>query len=50
MNFKDLKLGNKLGIGFGVLIAIALTLGIIAIVNMERISVESQFLTSGICS
>jgi len=44
MNFKDLKLGNKLGIGFGVLIAIALTLGIIAVVNMQRISVESGYL------
>lgn len=44
MRFKDFKLGIKLGIGFGVLILIAATLGIIAIINMQNISTKSKYL------
>lgn len=44
MNFKDLKLGGKLAIGFGVLILISAIIGIIAIVNMTRVTVESEYL------
>ncbi len=44
--FKNLKLGMKLGIGFGFLIIIAATLGIIAIVNMN----QSQAMADGLVS
>lgn len=44
MNFADLKIGQKLGLGFGILILIAMTLGIIAIVNMNKISKKSKLL------
>ncbi len=42
MNFKNLKLGSKLGIGFGALILIAMILGAMAVVNMARISTKSN--------
>lgn len=44
MKFKDLKLGAKLAIGFGVLIAIAIFLGGMAVVNMSKITTESEYL------
>lgn len=44
MRFKDLKLGQKLAIGFGVLILIAVALGTLAIVNMRNISTQSNYL------
>lgn len=44
MNFKDLKIGQKLGIGFGILILIAVILGVLAVVNMQKISVKSKYL------
>ncbi len=44
MKFNDLKLGQKLGVGFGILILISILLGIIAIVNMQSISVKSGHL------
>ncbi len=44
MNFKNLKLGVKLSIGFGVLILISIVLGSIAVVDMSRISTESSYL------
>ncbi|MFH1915431.1 MAG: methyl-accepting chemotaxis protein [Pseudomonadota bacterium] len=40
--FKNLKLGIKLGLGFAMLIAIAVTLGGIAVVNMQQVGGESQ--------
>ncbi|MBN1118988.1 MAG: HAMP domain-containing protein [Bacteroidales bacterium] len=44
MKFKDLKLGVKLTIGFGALITIAMILGIMAIINMSRITTKSEYL------
>jgi methyl-accepting chemotaxis protein len=44
MNFKNLKLGIKLSIGFGILIAISLILGLLAVVNMNNVTVESGIL------
>ncbi|NBC84083.1 MAG: HAMP domain-containing protein [Bacteroidetes bacterium] len=46
MRFKDLKLGKKLGIGFGILILIALALGTLAIWNMIRVSSQSNTLAN----
>ncbi|ADU61231.1 MAG: methyl-accepting chemotaxis protein [Pseudodesulfovibrio sp.] len=40
--FKNLKLGVKLGLGFGVLIAIAAILGGIAVLNMQQVGHESR--------
>lgn len=44
MNWSNLKIGTKLSVGFGSLIVIALALGILAIINMNAISVESRAL------
>ncbi len=44
MNWKNLKLGAKLGIGFGILILIAVILGSLAVINMTRISTKSAHL------
>ena len=44
MKFNDLRIGQKLGIGFGILIAIAVTLGVLAVFNMQKISVKSKYL------
>ncbi len=44
MNFKNLKLGVKLSIGFGVLILISMILGGLAVMNMSSITTESTFL------
>ena len=44
MKWKNLKLGQKLGIGFGTLIVISGILGMIAIVNMTNISKQSTYL------
>lgn len=41
MNFKDLKIGKKLSVGFGVLILLSILLGGLSIVNMDRVSVKS---------
>ncbi len=44
MRFKDFKLGQKLGISFGVLILISVILGGLAVFNMTRVSTKSQHL------
>jgi len=44
MNWKDLKLGNKLGIGFGILIAVLVLVGCLAIYNMLQIGQQSEYL------
>ncbi|MBN1181994.1 MAG: HAMP domain-containing protein [Bacteroidales bacterium] len=44
MNFKNLKIGAKLSIGFGLLIVIVIILGSLAILNMSRISKKSTWL------
>ncbi len=46
MNFKDLKLGSKLAIGFGVLLLIAFLLSGMAIYNMSNIASEAKVLTN----
>ncbi len=46
MKFKDLKLGQKLGVGFGILILIAVALGLLAVVNMQSISTQSKHLAN----
>jgi len=46
MNFKDLKIGTKLGVGFGLLIIIAMVLGLVAVFNMNNISEKSGWLAN----
>lgn len=45
MRFKDFPLGRKLGIGFGAIIAITAAIGIIGVMNMNTIRVESNNLS-----
>lgn len=45
MNFKNLKIGTKLGVGFGLLILISIILGGMAVLNMTNISKESRKLS-----
>lgn len=44
MNWKNLKLGAKLGIGFGTLILIAVLLGGMAVFNMSNIGTQTHYL------
>jgi len=44
MNFKNLKIGTKLGLGFGLLILLSIILGGTAVLNMTNISRESRLL------
>lgn len=44
MSFKDLKIGKKLGVGFGSIILIAVALGSLAIVNFAKIKGVSHLL------
>jgi len=44
MNWKNLKLGAKLGTGFGLLILISMILGGLAVFNMSTISTKSTHL------
>ncbi len=44
MNWKNLKLGVKLGTGFGLVIALAITLGLLAVYNMSNIDTETGYL------
>ncbi len=44
MNWKDLKLGAKLAIGFGLLILISMILGGLAVYNMSNVSKNSNYL------
>ena len=46
MKFKDLKLGSKLGVGFGIVITLALALGLTAIYNMQNINTETGYLAN----
>lgn len=46
MNFKDIKLGGKLAIGFGTLILISVIIGVLAIVNMTAVTTESEYLAN----
>ncbi len=42
--FKQLKLGVKIGGGFGILLVLAIFLGILAIVNMDKVEAQSVML------
>ena len=44
--FKNMKLGTKMGFGFGILIAIACFLGGLAIYNMSSVTAESEKLAN----
>ncbi|MBN2685807.1 MAG: hypothetical protein JXR40_11060 [Pontiellaceae bacterium] len=46
MNWNDLKLGKKIGGGFGLLIVIAMTLGGIAIASMMKVNSQSKTLST----
>lgn len=46
MKFRDLKLGTKLGVGFGIVITLAVALGLTAIINMQSINTETNYLTN----
>ncbi len=46
MWYRNLKLGAKLAMGFGLLIILAIALGTIAILNMNKISTESEYLAN----
>lgn len=45
--FKNMKIGTKLGVGFGALILIAVILGAIAVFNMSKITTQSTKLAKG---
>ncbi len=45
MNFKNLNLSSKLGVGFGVLILLTFILGGLAVLNMNRVSKQSHYLS-----
>ena len=45
MNWKNLKLSVKLGTGFGLVIALAMILGLLAVYNMSTIDTETGYLT-----
>jgi methyl-accepting chemotaxis protein len=44
MNWKNIRIGGKLGIGFGLLIVIAVSLGLMAVINMTSIKTETNYL------
>jgi methyl-accepting chemotaxis protein len=44
MNWNNISLGKKLGVGFGLLIAVTLGLGILALVNMNNIRTQTGYL------
>src|SRR6056297_1163057 len=46
MNWKNFKIGQKLAIGFGLLIIISCILGAIAVINMSNISTQSNYLAN----
>ena len=42
--FKNLKLGTKIGGGFGILLILAIALGTLAVVNMDKVETKSVML------
>lgn len=44
--WNNLKIGVKIGIGFGILIALAATIGTIAAINMGKIQTETKYLAN----
>lgn len=46
MNWKNFKIGAKLGVGFGILILIAVLLGGMAVVNMINIRTQTNYLAN----
>ncbi len=45
-NWADLKIGTKIGIGFGVLIILSVIIGGLTTINMSRIQSETKFLAN----
>lgn len=45
-NWADLKIGTKIGLGFGVLIFLSLIIGALVTINMGRIQVETKYLAN----
>lgn len=45
MNLKNYKISTKLALGFGLLIVLSTTLGIMSIINMTRVATKSTYLT-----
>mgnify|MGYP002619672379 CR=1 FL=1 len=46
MKFRDLKIGRKLALGFGLILMIAVALGLIAIINMSIVANQSRRLAN----
>ncbi|HBE94878.1 MAG TPA: hypothetical protein DDW80_05475, partial [Desulfovibrio sp.] len=46
ISFKDLKVGVKLGLGFGALLALAAALGVLAVVNMKVVQTGGEKLAN----
>jgi len=46
MNWKNMRLGTKIGVGFGLLIIIAIALGGLAVYNMKNVADESAKLAT----
>lgn len=44
MKFSDLKFAQKLGLGFGLIILIAISLGLLAVINMRSVTVNAKHL------
>jgi methyl-accepting chemotaxis protein len=45
MNWKNLKIGQKLGVGFGTLVVITALIGLMAIINMSDVRQQNIFLS-----
>ncbi len=45
-NWADLKIGTKIGLGFGVLIFLSIVIGAIITINLGRIQVETKYLAN----
>lgn len=46
MKFSDLKFAQKLGLGFGLIILIAISLGLLAVINMRSVTVNAKHLAN----
>jgi len=45
-NWTDLKIGTKIGLGFGILIFLSLIIGALTTINMGRIQIETKYLAN----
>jgi methyl-accepting chemotaxis protein len=46
MNLRDMKIGTRLGFGFGLIIVLLITLAVIGLVNMKRLSTSLDLIVS----